>query len=164
MADGGHFVEIMLLLPTLIILTLSVELVYAQSPFSPFSTGSPASVFIEGKALYIQGGSTQQQNVTSQTFSISLSSSWNTLSPTYTKLPDGLYDSQFPNTLLDDGVTWFALSNNTFFTYNILDGKITRRAPATIFSNFTGLNAMFDRGLGEVIIPNGYNNGQQTTN
>ncbi|KAF9377922.1 hypothetical protein CPC16_011581 [Podila verticillata] len=164
MADGGHFVEIMLLLPTLIILTLSVELVYAQSPFSPFSTGSPASVFIEGKALYIQGGSTQQQNVTSQTFSISLSSSWNTLSPTYTKLLDGLYDSQFPNTLLDDGVTWFALSNNTFFTYNILDGKITRRAPATIFSNFTGLNAMFDRGLGEVIIPNGYNNGQQTTN
>ncbi|KAF9205226.1 hypothetical protein BGZ59_000596 [Podila verticillata] len=163
MAPVSHFAELLLLLPIAIIsLVLSVEFVHAQSPFSPYSTGNPASVFIEGKAFYIQGGSTQQQNRTNQTFSISLSSSWNTTNPIYIKLPDGLYDSQFPNALLNDSITWLALSNNSFFTYNIPDGKITRRAPATIFSNFSGLHAVYHRGLGEVVIPNGYSNGFQT--
>ncbi|KAG0034173.1 hypothetical protein BGZ81_005878 [Podila clonocystis] len=156
-----HFVERVLFLPIVFIfvsLALTVGVVDAQSPFQPVSTGDSGSVFVEGKALYIQGG-TIIQNTTNQTFSISLQYSWNTTSPIYTKLPDGLSDSHFPNTLLLDGTTWFAISDKTFVTYDTLTGNITRRGPAKIYSNFVGLSAMFDRNLSEVVIPNGFTNG-----
>lgn len=139
-------------------LALSVGFVHAQSPFQPISAGDSGSVFVEGKALYIQGG-TIIKNTTNQTFSISLHYSWNTSNPIYTKLPDGLSDSLFPNTLLLDGTTWFAISDKTFVSYDTLTGNITRRAAASMYSNFVGLSAMFDRNLSEVVIPNGFTNG-----
>ncbi|KAF9377923.1 hypothetical protein CPC16_011582 [Podila verticillata] len=158
MTSVSHFAELLLLLPiAFIFLTYSTEFVHAQS-FSPISTGDSASVFVEGKAFYIQGGSTQQ-NTTNQTFSISLRYSWNTANPMYTKLVEGPYNSQSPNTLLNDGVTWFAISNRTYVNYNISDGKITNRGLASTYSNFFGQSAVFDRSLGEVIIPNGWANG-----
>ncbi|KAF9288883.1 hypothetical protein BGZ74_000846, partial [Mortierella antarctica] len=164
MASASHLVDHLVFLPiAFIFLTLSIGFVQGQLPYEPISTGESASVFIEDTAFYIQGGSIQN-TTTSQTFSISLHSSWNTSAPAYTPLPYGLYDRGFPNTLLPDGTTWFALSNNTFVTYNIPDGKITRLGPATMFSNYSGLSAVFDRGLGEVVIPNGFNDGVQTIN
>ncbi|KAG0333343.1 hypothetical protein BG000_009246 [Podila horticola] len=164
MATANHFVDYLLFhFIAFIFLTLSIGFVRAQSPYAPTSTGESASVFIEDKAFYIQGGSIQN-TTTNQTFSISLHSSWNISVPAYTPLPDGLYDRMFPNTLLPDGTTWFALCNNTFVTYNIPDGKITRLGPGTMFSNYSGLSAVFDRGLREVVIPNGFNNGVQTIN
>ncbi|KAG0075326.1 hypothetical protein BGZ92_002959 [Podila epicladia] len=163
MIPFGHFVEFLFLPIACIFFTLSIELVNAQTPFKPVSTGDSASVFIEGKAFYIQGGSIQN-TTTNQAFSISLHASWNTTNPAYTPLPDALYDKLFPNTLLPDGTTWFAICNKTFVTYNISDGKITLRGPASMYSNFSGLSAVFDWGLKEVVIPNGFNNGIQTTN
>ncbi|KAG0036048.1 hypothetical protein BGZ82_004762 [Podila clonocystis] len=164
MASFSHFVGSLLFLPVACVsLSLFIELVYAQTPFKPVSTGDSASVFIEGKAFYIQGGS-MQNITTNQAFSISLRTSWSTTNPAYTSLPAGLYDKLFPNTLLSDGTTWFSICNKTFVTYNIPDGKITPRGPASMYSNFSGLSAVFDWGLGEVVIPNGFNNGAQTTN
>ncbi|KAG0075325.1 hypothetical protein BGZ92_002958 [Podila epicladia] len=163
MALSSHFVGLLLTLRvSLISLTLSFGLVHAQTPFTPVSSGDSASVFVEGKALYIQGG-TILQNVTNQAFSISLQYSWNTSNPIYTKLPDGLQDSLFPNALLLDGTTWFAISNKTFVTYDILTGSIKQRGPANIYSNFVGLSAMFDRSLSDVVIPNGFTNGARPT-
>ncbi|KAF9274300.1 hypothetical protein BGZ74_004431, partial [Mortierella antarctica] len=159
----NHFVDLLLILPIAFIsLALFTGLAYAQMPFTPVSSGDSASVFVEGKALYIQGG-TIAQNTTSQTFSISLQYSWNISNPIYTKLPDGLQDSLFPNALLLDGTTWFAISNRTFVTYDILTGNITQRGPANIYSNFVGLSAMFDRSLSDVVIPNGFTNGARPT-
>jgi len=155
MASISRFAELLLLLPiAFIVLAYFTEFVHAQS-FSPVSTGDSASVFVEGKAFYIQGGFTQQ-NTTNQTFSISLRYSWNTLNPIYTKLPEGPYNSESPSTLLKDGLTWFAISNRNFVNYNISDGKLTNRGPASAYSNFFGQSAIFDRTLGEVIIPNGW--------
>ncbi|KAG0351101.1 hypothetical protein BG005_009417 [Podila minutissima] len=163
MALPSHFVDLLLILRiAFVFLALSTGLVHAQTPFTPVSSGDSASVFIEGKALYIQGG-TILQNATNQTFSISLQYSWNISNPIYTKLPDGLQDSLFPNVLLLDGTTWFAISNKTFVTYDILTGNITQRGPANIYSNFVGLSAVLDRSLGDVVIPNGYTNGARPT-
>ncbi|KAG0333344.1 hypothetical protein BG000_009247, partial [Podila horticola] len=163
MALSSHFVgPLPILRIAVIFLALSIGLVYAQTLFTPVSSGDSASVFIEGKALYIQGG-TILQNTTNQTFSISLQYSWDTSNPIYTKLPDGHYDSLYPNTLLQDGTTWFAISKKNFVTYNIPDGKITQRGPATVYSNFVGLSAVLDRSLGDVVIPNGYTNGARPT-
>ncbi|KAG0083652.1 hypothetical protein BGZ93_001674 [Podila epicladia] len=163
MAAINHLVKLWLPLPvTFILIILSTELAQAQSTFKPIPSGASASVFIEGKAFYIQGGLTAT-GFTNQTFSISLSSSWDILNPAYTKHPDGLYDSRFPNALLKDGVSWFAISNKNFVTYNISDGKLTQRNPAIMYSNLQGLSAVLDRGTGDVIIPNGFTNGAQTT-
>ncbi|KAF9299847.1 hypothetical protein BGZ74_008580 [Mortierella antarctica] len=163
MTAVNHLVKLWLLLPmALIFFVLSTEQVQAQSTFKPIPSGASASVFIEGKAFYIQAGLTTT-GFTNQTFSISLSSSWDVLNPAYTKLPNGLYDSRFPNTLLKDGISWFAISNKNFVTYNISDGKLTQRNPAIMYSNLQGLGAVLDRGTGEVIIPNGFTNGAQTT-
>ncbi|KAG0353560.1 hypothetical protein BG005_007164 [Podila minutissima] len=163
MATLSHFVNRLLLLPiALLSLTLFIQLVHAQTPFTPIPAGESGSIFIEGKAFYIQSGSTTT-GVTQQTFSISLSSSWNISKPAYTKLKDGLNDFRFPNTLLDDGISWFAVSNKIWFTYNLNTGEITQRAPLNTYSNLIGLSAVLDRGSGEVVIPNGNINGVQTT-
>lgn len=105
-------------------LTLFIQLVHAQSPFSPTPAGGSASAFIEGKDFYIQSGFTAQGK-TRQAFSISHRYSWNITSPVYTQLPDGINDFWFPNTLLKDGTTWFGISNSTHVTYDILTGNIT---------------------------------------
>ncbi|KFH63439.1 hypothetical protein MVEG_10849 [Podila verticillata NRRL 6337] len=163
MVSVGHFTNLLLfLLPvTFIFFAFSIEFVRAQS-FSPASTGESASAFVEGKAFYIQGGSTQQ-STTNQTFSISLRYSWNTSNPIYTKLPEGPYSSQTPSVLLKDGITWFAVSNQTFVTYNITDGNITQRASASMYSKLYGQSAVFDEGLGEIVLPNGWSNGLRAT-
>lgn len=60
MAPFNHIVQLLSFLPVVFIsLALSIELVHAQW-FSPASTGDSASAFVEGRAFYIQGGSTQQ--------------------------------------------------------------------------------------------------------
>lgn len=154
MALLKHCVDSLLLSITLVSLALITELVHAQSLFSPIPTGGSASVFIEGKAFYIQSGLTTT-GVLTQTFSINLRSSWNTSNVPYTKLPDGLFDSQFPNTLLDDGVSWLAVNNKAWVTYSLTTGAITPRAPLNTYTGFVGLSAVLDRGAGEVVIPNG---------
>ncbi|KAF8975102.1 hypothetical protein BGZ52_009251, partial [Haplosporangium bisporale] len=89
--------------------------------------------------------------------------SWNTSNPIYTKLPEGPYSSQTPSVLLKDGITWFAVSNQTFVTYNITDGNITQRASASMYSKLYGQSAVFDEGLGEIVLPNGWSNGLRAT-
>ncbi|KAF9378118.1 hypothetical protein CPB97_009781, partial [Podila verticillata] len=163
MAFPGHLVDPLMFFPiALISLAVSIELALAQTTFSPISTGESGSVFVEGKAFYIQSGLTTT-GLTQQTFSISLASSWNTAKPSYTKLPNGINDYRFPNTLLDDGVSWFAVSNKVWLTYNINTGAITQRAPLNTYSGLLGLSAVLDRVSGEVVIPNGNTDSAQTT-
>lgn len=162
MSPLNRFVEFLFLPIALFSLAVSIELVQAQTAIFPVSTGESASVFIEGKAFYIQSGATNV-GLTQQTFSISLSTSWNTAKPPFTKLPNGIYDYRFPNTLLDDGISWFIVSNKTWFTYNINTGSITQRAPLNSYSSLLGLSAILDRGTGEIIIPNGNSVSATTT-
>ncbi|KAF9013781.1 hypothetical protein BGZ52_006763, partial [Haplosporangium bisporale] len=59
MASVNYFVRLSLFFGIAFIsLTIITELVHAQSPFSPIPAGDSGSIFIEGKAFYIQGGAT----------------------------------------------------------------------------------------------------------
>lgn len=166
MSPFNHLVDLLVFVPiAFICLILSIKLAHAQTvqpPFSPISTGGAASVFIEGKGFYIQAGFTPQ-GMTPQAFSISLSTSWNTTSPPFTKLPDGLNDYRFPNTLLSDGVSWFAVNNKAWLTYNLDTGSRVQHGPLNTYSGVLGLNAVLDRRSGEVVIPNGNADSMQTT-
>ncbi|KAF8978388.1 hypothetical protein BGZ52_006096, partial [Haplosporangium bisporale] len=146
-----------LLVLHLCILLLSFHItptVHAQA-FTPNLTYDSASVFIEGKALYIQAGMSTAGR-TLQAFSIDLSKSWNATSPLYTKMKDGIYGAGIPNVLLADGESWFLVANSTHSaTYNIQTGAIIYKASTLAFNTSPELRAAADPENDNIIIPNG---------
>ncbi|KAI9236190.1 MAG: hypothetical protein BYD32DRAFT_419443 [Podila humilis] len=134
---------------------------HAQSDFTPTQNWAAGSFFIEGKALYIMGGAYTPNSLTDvtlrQTYSLDLSTSWNITAPKYTKMTDGIYDYNFPNALMQDGVNWFAVSNQTYYTYNINTGVTTANNPIANLNNITGIRAAMNPTTGDIILPNGYN-------
>ncbi|KAG0097976.1 hypothetical protein BGZ93_001503 [Podila epicladia] len=92
----------------------------AQSTFTPQSTWGSTSVYIEGKAFYVQSGRPNGVKTwLTQAFFISLNTTWAVASPAYTPMPNGLDGHIYANTLLPDGVTWAAIRNSTYYTYNL---------------------------------------------
>ncbi|KFH63665.1 hypothetical protein MVEG_10359 [Podila verticillata NRRL 6337] len=125
--------------------------------FTPAITYGASSVFVEDSALYVQGGVLVTRDSVTQTFALSLNSSWSIHYPTYTKLPDGVSTFYSPGTLLNDGTTWFVIRNNTqAASYNIQTSISTPSASIPPFNNMVGLRAVTDATTGDVIIPNGY--------
>ncbi|KAF9414066.1 hypothetical protein BGZ76_004939 [Entomortierella beljakovae] len=103
---------------SLLSLTALIASSHAQS-FQPRKTESATSVFIENKAMYILGGYLNRTEVgTSQTFSIDLSTSWNTQNPIYTQLPSMVTDFRIPSALIDDEI-WYVISGGRGYEYNI---------------------------------------------
>ncbi|KFH63122.1 hypothetical protein MVEG_11159 [Podila verticillata NRRL 6337] len=128
--------------------------VHAQA-FVPVTTYNSASVFIEGKAFYIQSGISSAAK-TLQAFSIDLSKSWNVTNPLYTKMQDGIFSEATPNALLSDGESWFLVANTTHSaTYNVRTGAITYKASTFAFNTSPGLRAATDPEKDNIIIPNG---------
>ncbi|KAG0081693.1 hypothetical protein BGZ93_001501 [Podila epicladia] len=134
--------------------------VHAQAGYTPFSVAGASSVMVEGKALYIQGGQNNglAQRVTlRQTFSINLSGTWDISHPPYTAMADGIDDSYYPGTLLNDGDTWFMIHRNkTIFHYNVATQTISPKGLIANYSTVEGLNAFVDPKTNNVIVPNGY--------
>ncbi|KAG0096501.1 hypothetical protein BGZ93_004422 [Podila epicladia] len=152
---GDRFQEKLLMLH-LCIFVISVQLtsVNAQS-YTPLNTYNSASVFIEGKAMYIQSGISIAGR-TQQAFSIDLSKPWNVASPLYTAMKDGIFGQAMPNALLADGETWFLVFNSTHSaTYNLRTGVITTRPNTFVFNTNPGLSGVADPNTNNVIIPNG---------
>ncbi|KAG0025395.1 hypothetical protein BGZ81_007204 [Podila clonocystis] len=146
-----------LLVPRLCILILSTYIVPAVQgqAYTPATTYNSASVFIEGKAMFIQSGMTFAGR-TQQAFSIDLSKSWNVASPLYTKMKDGFFSVAMPNTLLADGESWFLVANSTHSaTYNVRTEAITYKASTMAFNISPGLKAVADPANDNIIIPNG---------
>ncbi|KAF9313432.1 hypothetical protein BG003_005210 [Podila horticola] len=143
-----------------VFLSSHTSFTHAQSDF-PVQNWAAGSTFIEGKALYIMGGAYTPNSLTDvtlrQTYSIDLSTSWNTTYPKYTKMKDGIYDYKFPNALMKDGVNWFVISNQTYYTYNLNTGDLTQNGPVANLNNVTGVRAAMEPTSGNMIIPNGYN-------
>ncbi|KAG0063962.1 hypothetical protein BGZ93_003440, partial [Podila epicladia] len=92
---------------------------FAQSTFSPQPTWGSASTYIEGQAFYIQSGRLNGlETTTTQTYSISLNTSWNITAPAYTALPNGLDGYLYANVLLDN-TYWGAFRDDSFYYYNL---------------------------------------------
>lgn len=156
----SHFVILFLSLlssPSSSILFTNAAPFSSSTYFTPSITYGASSVFVEDKALYVQGGVLVTRDSVTQTFALSLNSSWSVRYPTFTKLPDGISTFYSPGTLLNDGTTWLVIRNSTqAASYNIQTGVMTPSASIPPFNNMIGLRAVTDATTGDVIIPNGY--------
>ncbi|KAG0283915.1 Acyl-CoA-binding domain-containing protein 5 [Linnemannia gamsii] len=106
--------------------------------------------------MWVMGGLiTTNDALTGQMFSIDLSTSWNTSSPVYKRLPDGLITRDMASALMADNKNWFILSNSTAYKYNLATSSWSTIKHN---SNFWGgsTHAATDPETGEVYVPNGY--------
>ncbi|KAG0334646.1 hypothetical protein BG004_000323 [Podila humilis] len=117
-------------------------------------TQGAISVFIEGKAQYIQGGFVTSSDVSEfQTFFIDLSVPWPVTNPVYIRLANGPMVFRSPNALLNDGETWVSIANNTIRTYNIKNGTLVSKEVLTAVGTdaFIETGAVVNTESGEVI-------------
>ncbi|KAG0022857.1 hypothetical protein BGZ82_010892 [Podila clonocystis] len=129
---------------------------HAQS-YTPFTTWGSVSVFIEGKALYVQGGVTATNSTTSQSYSLDLSTAWDVSSPAFKKLPPGVDDYLHLGALLTDNSTLYMISNATHSYYNLLTGDLTQFTTANRLNGTnSGLKGLTDPTTGIIYVPNGY--------
>ncbi|KAG0338934.1 F-box only protein 42 [Podila humilis] len=137
--------------------TNTVSFTYAQS-FSPRAFYGPVSGYVDGGALFIQGGRTSDERPTSQSFSLDLSTSWNVNTPAFKQLPGGVVDSRHAGTLLGDNVTMLVISDTAFYTYHTQTGE-TKRALTTdriTGNNKQGLKVVTNPRTGDVYVVGGF--------
>ncbi|KAG0034637.1 hypothetical protein BGZ82_005653 [Podila clonocystis] len=134
-----------------------LALALAQSKFTPQPTWGSESVYIEGTAFYIQSGRPNgNQTWVTQAFSISFHATWAVNSPAYAPMPNRIDGHVYANTLLPDGVTWVAIRNSTYYTYNLSTGTLTQHAVVNSSNDAQALAAVSDPTTGELIIPAAY--------
>ncbi|KAI8605018.1 hypothetical protein EDD21DRAFT_440688 [Dissophora ornata] len=107
---------------SLAICTLLSTYSHAQS-FQPTTTGLTNNNFIEGQALYIQGGRVQGSSAAlPQAFKIDLSVSWPINNPVYVQLPNGPSLTTATSALSADKKSWFLIGtyNSTVFNFQAL--------------------------------------------
>ncbi|KAG0358879.1 hypothetical protein BG005_001694 [Podila minutissima] len=151
---------------TVISLILSCHIINAQS-FQPTTVLSPSSAFIEGRALYVTGGSNYQTTV-SQTFSIDLSSSWDINAPKFKLLSsvNSSPDYQVPSALISEQAGWVVFSNYRDFRYNF---QSDTWSALNVLSNLFPIASLALNGASDgktMFVPNGYltsNGGQNVT-
>ncbi|GJJ70730.1 hypothetical protein EMPS_03080 [Entomortierella parvispora] len=142
------------IISTILLCLIFLHVALAQTSFTPQSTWGSASIYIEGRAFYIQSGRPNGlQTWVTQTFSISLATAWNVTAPAFTQLKNGLDGHVYPSALLLDGVTWGAIRNNTYFTYNLNRQELTKKNPVANFNGVQALAAARDPSTGELVIP-----------
>ncbi|KAG0028423.1 hypothetical protein BGZ82_008431 [Podila clonocystis] len=128
---------------------------------------SPSYAFIEGRLLYVTGGSNYQTTV-SQTFSIDLSSSWEIDAPKFILLGpvNSSPDYQVPSALISEQAGCIVFSNYRAFRYNFQsDSWCALNVLANLFPIASlALNGASDGKT--MFVPNGYltsNSGQNGT-
>ncbi|KAG0090739.1 hypothetical protein BGZ92_002318, partial [Podila epicladia] len=137
-------------------------LALAQSTFTPQSTWGSASVYIEGKAFYVQSGRLNgRKTTTKQTYSISLNTSWNVTAPAYTALPNGLNGYLYANVLLDN-VMWGAFRNYAFYYYNLTSLAVVKDGFAAPHKDGQALAAAFNPNEREIVVPGAGDRGNST--
>ncbi|KAG0050197.1 hypothetical protein BGZ83_005029 [Gryganskiella cystojenkinii] len=127
----------------------------AQQGFQPTTAWGAASTFLEGQTLIIQGGSNGTFTIP-QTFSIDLSTNWDTSSVPFRRLLDGPSDYKHSASLLNDHQNWFVLSNGTGLEYAITPDTWRSLGGSAVVSRTRGLGAATDPDSGMIYVPNGY--------
>ncbi|KAF9349403.1 hypothetical protein BGX26_012286 [Mortierella sp. AD094] len=135
----------------------------AQS-FVPISAWGTTSTFQEGNRFIIQGGSSSGNSI-GQTFSIDLSTPWDTSSVPYKRLANGPSDYNHASALANGNQAWFVLSNGTGYQYNINVDSWTTIGGSASASKSRGFAGTTDPDSGYIYIPNAYltNNGTGST-
>ncbi|KAF9311827.1 hypothetical protein BG003_006912 [Podila horticola] len=133
--------------------------IHAQLTYMPEPAWGPASVSIEGQALFVQGGKLTQYfnfTITQQAFLIDLSKPWDVSSPLYTKMQDGVAGFQHPNALTNNNNNWLILANQTLFTYNLGNQAIMKEAIVPESISLEGFGGVVDP-AGNLVVPSGFN-------
>ncbi|KAG0021876.1 hypothetical protein BGZ81_008754 [Podila clonocystis] len=145
-------------------LFLNTFLLFTQAQsYTPFTTWGSVSAFVEGVALYVQGGVIATNSTTSQSYSLDLSTAWNVSSPAFKKLPPGVDDYLHLGALLTDLSTLYMISNGTHSYYNVLTGDLTQFTTANRLNGTnSGLKGLTDPTTGTIYVPNGYYGGSDT--
>jgi len=134
---------------------------HAQS-FTPVLTVQPGNSFIEGKGLYVLGGGTVAGTLSSQTFMIDLSVSWNTTSPTYKSLPTGPFSNWFPSAISADERKWFVLIRGQGYVFDFQSNQWNIIFNYPDSSGTNGWSAATDPVTGKVFIPYAYKRADNT--
>ncbi|KAF9369216.1 hypothetical protein CPB97_003772, partial [Podila verticillata] len=128
----------------------------AQS-YTPEGTAGPVSAFIDGEVMYVHGGINLSQ-VTAQSFSLNLSTSWDVATPAYKQLPDGVKNAFNAGTLLNDSTTLFILVEPSYYYYNVKNGQLTGYSVGTNRNaTHAGSKAVTNPHTGQVYVPFGDN-------
>ncbi|KAF9953697.1 Acyl-CoA-binding domain-containing protein 5 [Modicella reniformis] len=106
--------------------------------------------------MYVHGGTIDQGTPYGQTFSIDLSTNWTTLQPAFTPLPNGFQDYLFASALMNNGNTWFSLSNKTAYNFCLTNLTWNTLGSVEFASDTKGISAATDPTTGLVYIVNGY--------
>ncbi|KAF9365737.1 hypothetical protein BGX34_008602 [Mortierella sp. NVP85] len=132
--------------------------VHAQQKFSPIITNQPTSVSIDGRAMFILGGTTPEGLMSRQTFLVDLSTSWSTSSPVYKQLSLGPSQFSSPSALSADKTKWFTLVRGAASTYDIPSD--TWSTPVEVPGNIkqTAQRAATDPNTGLIYIPFAFTN------
>ncbi|KAG0354215.1 hypothetical protein BC939DRAFT_479645 [Gamsiella multidivaricata] len=137
-------------------LLFNATAIHAQG-YIPSPTYQPASVFIEGQAMWVMGGRTiSTDSLVPQMFSLDLSASWSTTSPSYKHLPDGYAERGIASTLTKDNQNWFLISNQTMYLYNFAASNWATLENDSHITSSNGIGAATDPETGKIYIPNGY--------
>ncbi|KAI1316302.1 hypothetical protein EDD11_010145 [Mortierella claussenii] len=120
-----------------------------------------SSIFIEGKTMFMHGGTTTTTSVPlGQTFSIDLSKPWSAAQPAFQKLADNFTDYKFVGALLNsDAATppvWLLVANRTAYKYFIQNDTWAYIGMSVDVNPAQGLAAAVDPTSGLMYIVNGY--------
>ncbi|KAF9434683.1 hypothetical protein BGZ76_007610 [Entomortierella beljakovae] len=140
---------------TCIVLLISSCFTSHTDAYVPAPTWGSASTFIEGRALYVQGGSNGSYTV-SQAFSIDLSTSWETSNVPMRQLADGPYDYRHSSVLVKGEQSWFLLSNGTGYQYNFAGDNWTNLGGSKNVIATCCVPGTADPVTGLIYIPNAY--------
>ena len=164
------FVLLVLLLPThgIPLATHRSPLRRSISPYTPDTTTYPASNYIDNKAFYILGGSSDGTIERLQLFELDLSTSWTTIQPAFLQLKDELDPRAgfMASALAADEQTWFLLPadgypqlyNINTGTWSLVTSSQGDPVGAAMGSSLQAgaLSAATDPSSGIVYVPNGY--------
>ncbi|KAI8605025.1 hypothetical protein EDD21DRAFT_440695 [Dissophora ornata] len=106
---------------------------YAQT-FDPILTGFANTVYDDGKAMYLRGGSASNvSTLISQTLMINLTVSWPANKPVYRQLSNGPTELTTGSTLSADRKNWIITGNDSSYIYNFDTMLWTDSTPNPIF-------------------------------
>ncbi|KAF9949330.1 hypothetical protein BGZ72_008869 [Mortierella alpina] len=136
--------------------SLLLSAVSAQA-IVPTAVWGPAYTYQEGQSFIIQGGQTTEKTLVTQTFSIDLSTSWDTSTVPYKRLADGPQSYVHASALLKDKQNWVVVTNGTVNEYSLTLGTWSSTA-STYLGKYDRIPATADPDTNLIYFPNSYFN------
>ncbi|KAG0213422.1 hypothetical protein BGX28_004478 [Mortierella sp. GBA30] len=129
----------------------------AQTSLIPTPVWGSTYTHQENVSFLISGGQTDAKTLIGQTFSIDLSTAWDTSSVPYKRLPDGPADFVHASALLKDKQNWVVATNGTVNEYS-LTSNTWSSSGSTYLGKYNRIPAAADPATDLIYFPNSYFN------